>query len=744
MLGFGFLNPMLLWALPIAAVPIVIHLLNRRRYQRRPWAAMTFLLAALARNRRRLLMEQWLLLLLRVLAVLLLVFAVARPQWAGTILGERRTHHVVCLDDSASMAQRVGAGNAMQRAVAAVTALAEGFGENRTGDLWTLLLASAPDRPQQVALPIDRGLGARVREQLATVAVGDGELELGGLLRAAVAQAAATPDARRTRIHVVTDFRAVDWLDAEGRARNDVAAVLAQLDPQEQRVEVLVVGERTAENVGIVDVRPLDRTLVAGVPLELAVDVHNFGSDTSNASELAVEVDGRAQNVQPLPPLASGETRTLTLRHTFATEGGHGLVARLPVDRFPVDDARALALPVVEHSRVLLVDGAPGDAPEDSETFFLTAAFAPGGDARSGIAPTVIRDHQLGETQLGDFDLVVLCNVAAPGEAVVGKLEEYVRAGGGMVWFLGDQVDPGTYTARLWRGGAGLLPAPLGELAGDMDAPLSVHLGDRDHRIFVGAQDLLEQWFARVVLVGRWFTLAADPGEGARTLLRVHDPGGAPLMLVRQFHGADDEPAGEVALITTTADIAWTNWPATPALLVVAHETHRALGRRHDPRPYNHGPLGTHELTLDLARLRPDVIVRGVGPDPVVRTFTATIEGDGTGDARLAIPMRELSGFGLFELELTPHAGTPERRVLARLPPLAESRLAPMTRTLLQQTYPEPARAVLDVHESDELRGAALAGAQSDLWRVFGLALVAALALESLLSGFWLTRRRVA
>ena len=80
MFGLAFLNPGLLWALPLAAVPIVIHILNRRRFKRVPWAAMEFLLKAMKRNRKRLRMEQWLVLLLRTLAVLLLALLVDVPE----------------------------------------------------------------------------------------------------------------------------------------------------------------------------------------------------------------------------------------------------------------------------------------------------------------------------------------------------------------------------------------------------------------------------------------------------------------------------------------------------------------------------------------------------------------------------------------------------------------------------------------------------------------------------------------
>src|SRR5205085_3613179 len=63
------------------AVPLVIHLLFRKRYQIVPWAAVRFLLVAERRHRRRI--DQWLLLALRTLALLLPLFAMAATtRWA--------------------------------------------------------------------------------------------------------------------------------------------------------------------------------------------------------------------------------------------------------------------------------------------------------------------------------------------------------------------------------------------------------------------------------------------------------------------------------------------------------------------------------------------------------------------------------------------------------------------------------------------------------------------------------------
>src|SRR5256885_16392167 len=80
-----FLQPMLLVALPLVALPIVIHLINQRRYQTIRWAAMIFLLAANKMSRGYAKLRQFLILLFRTLAIATLVFAVAPPLAGGRV-----------------------------------------------------------------------------------------------------------------------------------------------------------------------------------------------------------------------------------------------------------------------------------------------------------------------------------------------------------------------------------------------------------------------------------------------------------------------------------------------------------------------------------------------------------------------------------------------------------------------------------------------------------------------------------
>src|SRR3954468_5149076 len=86
------------------AVPVIIHILNRRRFKTVTWAAMEFLLRAMRKNRQRLRFEQWMLLATRCLLVLLLGMALARPlsceNAATAIVGGRTGSSVFIIDNS--------------------------------------------------------------------------------------------------------------------------------------------------------------------------------------------------------------------------------------------------------------------------------------------------------------------------------------------------------------------------------------------------------------------------------------------------------------------------------------------------------------------------------------------------------------------------------------------------------------------------------------------------------------------
>src|SRR6056300_761112 len=105
MVVMSFLNPLLLLGALGIGLPILAHLLNRFEVKRTDWAAMRFLNRNVRVRSRQLRLRDILLLILRCLALLLLVFALARPllDSESWLPGERRAGVVIALDSSFSM-----------------------------------------------------------------------------------------------------------------------------------------------------------------------------------------------------------------------------------------------------------------------------------------------------------------------------------------------------------------------------------------------------------------------------------------------------------------------------------------------------------------------------------------------------------------------------------------------------------------------------------------------------------------
>ena len=144
-MGSLFVNGGLAWAaLLLISIPIIIHLINRRRFRRIDWAAMEFLLQALKKNRRRIRLESLILLALRILLIGLAGLALARPVLSGRGLAWlggafRSEEKIFILDDSFSMARREADRSAFDRASAALETQVRRLAERGARDRFTLI-----------------------------------------------------------------------------------------------------------------------------------------------------------------------------------------------------------------------------------------------------------------------------------------------------------------------------------------------------------------------------------------------------------------------------------------------------------------------------------------------------------------------------------------------------------------------------------------------------------------------------
>src|SRR5688572_29141761 len=145
-----FLQPFILWGLPLLLIPIIIHLLNRMRHRPQPWGAMRFLRSANQSSINQAKLRQLLVLLFRLLAVVALVFFLSRPLaggWLGWALSPAPEVVVLILDRSASM-ETISGADGKTRRQQALELWRDALGSFQSSRL--VLLESASRLPQEL------------------------------------------------------------------------------------------------------------------------------------------------------------------------------------------------------------------------------------------------------------------------------------------------------------------------------------------------------------------------------------------------------------------------------------------------------------------------------------------------------------------------------------------------------------------------------------------------------------------
>ncbi len=125
----SFFSSLFLYALPAIALPVIAHLLARKRKKVIPWGAMQFLTKANPRARRSWRLKDRLLLLLRMLVLACFIVALARPLVPATWLGGHDTRDLILVvDQSMSTRWDFGQETAYERQIKLVEELLSDYG----------------------------------------------------------------------------------------------------------------------------------------------------------------------------------------------------------------------------------------------------------------------------------------------------------------------------------------------------------------------------------------------------------------------------------------------------------------------------------------------------------------------------------------------------------------------------------------------------------------------------------------
>lgn len=564
-------------AIACGAIPIIIHIIHRRRHRRVPWAAMRFLVAATQRSAKRLWVEHWLLLLVRIALIVLLGFAVARPFLPASAMHSSvgaRVHRVVVIDDSLSMnARRTDGRVRFDVARESVSKLLASFPEN---DAISLVLMASPARAVIAHPAYDRRF---VREQFESLACSERAADTVGAiaLAAKILRESDLPAANRT-VYWISDMPAREWRAEGGEATasaNALGGLAERLFDPVRNLVIVQVADDPSPNVGITSFAPESPLVGVGVPVRLVVEVSNFGASVARDVMLQLRRAGAIIRTERVPAIPAGRSVTVLLATAFAEAGTQGLEARIvgsSGDALSADDSRFLSVEARNATPILVVDGRPGVTPLQGEAGFFATALSPktlrdsgaGGDADTGTSRSVARlstmeakivtESDLSAEPLSEYDLIALCNVARLSGEVWRGLEAFVSRGGGLFVSVGDLVNVDEYNRLGHRGGAGLLSGKLGRAVDGRTADgaaLGFRIVTRHASVAeLGSHTASGLFTARV---DRLLPLEVDRGRGE---VLVHYTDDSPAVVLSRFG------LGHVLLWNTTVNMEWTNLPA--------------------------------------------------------------------------------------------------------------------------------------------------------------------------------------
>ncbi|MEW4526985.1 BatA domain-containing protein [Maioricimonas sp. JC845] len=686
-----FLNPAFFWpGVALVAAPIIIHLINRLRYRRVRFAAMEFLLSSEQRNRRRILFEQLLLLLLRILMVLLILALVGRfvlDAQQLTLFRGAKSHHVVILDDSGSMQDRLGDGTAFAAARSVVEKIVAEGAQRPGTQKFTLILLSRPG--ETIAglseRDIDDALLDEVSTRLSDLQCTHRALDLVSGMDAARDRLIDDQSAVK-HLHVISDFRQDDWFD---NAR--LGETVRELDAADISVNLVRVIDDVHENLAITELTGSVEAAAAGVPVSFTATVSNYGTREAEDVRLGVFVDGQQLPMNLVfPSIEAGKDVSRTFEVVFETAGNHRLHVTLESDALEADNVRYVAVEVPVNNPVLIIDGTPGG----TQGLYIADALA-ADTSVTGYSALVQGPDYLRRNPLEKFQAIYLVNVAELPPDAVDALEKFTAAGGGLAWFMGNTVRPAFYNDKLYQNGEGLFPIPLAgaprELPRDDSTSPGPDLIPTDHPLFriLGGQ---ENPFIDAVFINLFYPVAADwwanrqPEDDAfRVLATLRNR--QPLILEHEYG------EGRIVTCLTAAGplvspqgIVWNNWangPGAPSFAVMQLELARYIARSEHLQPRE--PVGAPlDLTLNRAYYRENLEI--VSPDNQATQLKAASPespSDETDEPSVAadeLPplvasFRETDAPGIYTVRLTTREQQVEERLIAYNVPVEESRL---------------------------------------------------------------------
>lgn len=420
MFGLTFLFSAGLWALPVAALPIVVHLLFRRKTTVIPFPTLRFLKSSVQHTAARKKVQRWLLLGCRALLLALLIWAIAQPALrprASFASAAKSSAAVIVVDTTYSMQLTDGQATLLNRADAIVRDLL--VGQLRGAKVAILRSAPAPaDRPELRERRLQEQLRDVSEVRWSNLTPQPALQPLADRVNAGAALLARQPADEKWLI-VISDFQRREF----PRSLPDVSGarlVLLDLHPAD---------EPRSAAVTRVSVQPEQPT--PGIRSEAIVELTGRAGGARQVDFSITGLDDKSSTRLPPQPAnldGNGHAR-LRFPLEVPAKGWLQLEASLPTpEPLAWGQSRSLLLEVPPREIVTLLPSPQFAAAREHVGWALDPSAG-----QSSAWPLSVRSSA---QVTPETNAAVLLASDWPDAAQAGRLLSFVRNGGTLIWFI--------------------------------------------------------------------------------------------------------------------------------------------------------------------------------------------------------------------------------------------------------------------------------------------------------------------
>src|SRR5262249_29193559 len=196
------------------------------------------------------------------------------------------------------------------------------------------------------------------------------------------------------------------------------------------------------------------------------VSVGNFSTADRRNVRVVVRVKGqeRAEGSFNLTNCPAGQITTGTFLISFEQLGQNPVSVQLENEEagLAIDNVRHTVVEVREKVPLLVIEGdLKTKATPDGDGYYLQQLFS---ESTRGFNVVMRTPAALEKLNLEQFPSIFVLNVGRLTDGAVKALEKYVRGGGGLAFFMGNEVKPDFFN-KLYADGKGLFPVPLADKA---------------------------------------------------------------------------------------------------------------------------------------------------------------------------------------------------------------------------------------------------------------------------------------